>query len=83
MLIWGNTAVMAKSFVMTVKSVAQTWYSSLQPGTITPWNKLKDMLVTSFRVFKRSRSLPRLSFSYAGPGGVLVLAVESSRTYSA
>jgi hypothetical protein len=31
----GNTAVMAKSFVKAVKSVAQTWYSSLQPGTIT------------------------------------------------
>jgi hypothetical protein len=25
----GNTAVMAKSFVMVVKNVAQTWYSSL------------------------------------------------------
>jgi hypothetical protein len=25
----GNTAVMAKSFVMAVKNVAQTWYSSL------------------------------------------------------
>jgi hypothetical protein len=33
----GNTAVMAKSFVMVVKSVAQTWYSSLRPGTITSW----------------------------------------------
>jgi hypothetical protein len=44
----GNTAVMAKSFVMAVRSVAQTWYSSLQPGTITSWQKLKDMLVTSF-----------------------------------
>jgi hypothetical protein len=33
----GNTAVMAKSFVMAVKNVAQTWYSSLQPGTITSW----------------------------------------------
>jgi hypothetical protein len=30
----GNTAIMAKSFVMAVRSVAQTWYSSLQPGTI-------------------------------------------------
>jgi hypothetical protein len=39
----GNTAVMAKSFVMAVKSVAQTWYSSLRPGTITSWQKLKDM----------------------------------------
>ena len=31
----GNTAVMAKSFVMIVRSVAQTWYSSLSLGTIT------------------------------------------------
>jgi hypothetical protein len=44
----GNTAVMAKSFAMAFKSVAQTWYSSLRPETITPWQKLKDMLVTSF-----------------------------------
>jgi hypothetical protein len=50
--IWGNTAVMAKSFVMAVKSVAQTWYSSLRPGTITSWQKLKDMLVTSFQGFQ-------------------------------
>jgi hypothetical protein len=45
----GNTAVMAKSFVMAVKNVAQTWYSSLRPGTITSWQKLKDMLITSFQ----------------------------------
>ena len=48
----GNTAVMVKSFVMAVKSVAQTWYSSLRPGTITPWQKLKDMLITSFQGFQ-------------------------------
>jgi hypothetical protein len=47
----GNTAVMAKSFIMAVRSVAQTWYSSLRPGTITSWQKLKDMLVTSFQGF--------------------------------
>jgi hypothetical protein len=45
----GNTAVMAKSFIMAVRNVAQTWYSSLRPGTITSWQKLKDMLVTSFQ----------------------------------
>jgi hypothetical protein len=44
---------MAKSFVMAVKSVAQTWYSSLRPGTITSWQKLKDMLVTSFQGFQK------------------------------
>jgi hypothetical protein len=48
----GNTVVMAKSFVMAVRSVAQTWYSSLRPGTITSWQKLKDMLVTSFQCFQ-------------------------------
>jgi hypothetical protein len=48
----GNTAVMAKSFVMAVKSVAQTWYSSLRLGTITSWQKLKDMLITSFQGFQ-------------------------------
>jgi hypothetical protein len=48
----GNTAVMAKSFVMVVKSIAQTCYSSLRSGTITSWQKLKDMLVTSFQGFQ-------------------------------
>jgi hypothetical protein len=46
----GNTVVMTKS-IMAVRSVAQTWYSSLRPGTITTWQKLKDMLVTSFQGF--------------------------------
>jgi hypothetical protein len=44
----GNTAIMAKSFVMVVRSVPRTWYSSLWLGTITSWQKLKDMQVTSF-----------------------------------
>jgi hypothetical protein len=48
----GNTTVMAKSFVMAVKSVAQTWYSSLRPRTITSWQKLKDMLITGFQGFQ-------------------------------
>jgi hypothetical protein len=43
---------MAKSFIMAVRNVAQTWYSSLRPGTITLWQKLKDMLVTSFQGFQ-------------------------------
>jgi hypothetical protein len=48
----GNTTVMAKSFVMAVKNVTQTWYSSLQPGTTTSWQKLKDMLINSFQGFQ-------------------------------
>jgi hypothetical protein len=46
----GNAAVMAKS-IMAVRSMAQTWYSSFRPGTITSWQKLKDMLVTRFQGF--------------------------------
>jgi hypothetical protein len=37
---------------MAVRIVAQTWYSSLRPGKITSWRKLKDMLVTSFQGFQ-------------------------------
>jgi hypothetical protein len=48
----GNTTAMAKSFVMAVRSVAQTWYSSLRPGTITSWQKIKDMMITSFQGFQ-------------------------------
>jgi hypothetical protein len=48
----GNAAVIAKSFVMAVRNVAQTWYSSLRLGTITSWQKLKDMLITSFQGFQ-------------------------------
>jgi hypothetical protein len=42
----GNTIVMA------VRSVAQTWYSSLRLRTITSWQKLNDMLVTSSQGFQ-------------------------------
>jgi hypothetical protein len=48
----GNMVVMAKSFIMAGRSVAQTWYFSLRPGTITSCQKLKDMLVTSFQGFQ-------------------------------
>jgi hypothetical protein len=43
---------MVKSFVMAVRNMAQTWYSSLRSGIITSWQKLKDMLVTSFQGFQ-------------------------------
>jgi hypothetical protein len=50
---------MAKSFGMTDKSVAQTWYSSLWVHKVTSWQKLKDMLLTSFKASKQSPSLLR------------------------
>jgi hypothetical protein len=48
----GNAVVMAKSIVLAVRNVTQTWYSSLRPGTIMSWQKLKDMPVTSFQGFQ-------------------------------
>jgi hypothetical protein len=48
----GNTAVMAKSFIIAIRSVAHTWYSSHWSGTITSWQKLYDMLVTGFHGFQ-------------------------------
>jgi hypothetical protein len=47
-----NMAVMDKSFVIAVRSVAQTWYSSIRPGTITSSQELKDMLVTRYKGFQ-------------------------------
>jgi hypothetical protein len=47
----GNSTVMVKSFVMAVRNVAKTWYSSLHPRTVTSWQKLKEMLLTSFQGF--------------------------------
>jgi hypothetical protein len=58
----GNAVVMAKSFIMAVRSVAQTWYSSLWLGTITSWQKLKDMLVTSFQGFQTKPVTAQASF---------------------
>jgi hypothetical protein len=48
----GNTTVMEKSFVMAIRSAAQTRYPYLQPRIITSWQKLKDMLLTSFEGFQ-------------------------------
>jgi hypothetical protein len=60
----GNTAVMAESFVMSVRSVAQTWYSSLLPEIITSWQKLKDMIVTSFQGFQTKPVIAQALFQY-------------------
>jgi hypothetical protein len=85
----GNAAVMAKSFVMAVKNVAQTWYSSLRPGTITSWQKLKDMLVTSFQGFQTKPVTAQVVSMHARSRGVSpgirpkVLASESTSAYSA
>jgi hypothetical protein len=43
---------------MAVRSVAQPWYSSLQPRTITLWQKLKDM-PQAFKVSRLNQILPK------------------------
>jgi hypothetical protein len=48
----GNTTVMAKSFVMAIRSIAQTWYSSVWSTTVTLGKNLRDMLLRSFLGFK-------------------------------
>jgi hypothetical protein len=85
----GNTAVIAKSFVMAVRNVAQTWYSSLRPRT-TSWQKLKDMLVTSFQrlsneVGHSSGSVPMYARPRIIPSGLCtkVLATKGTSAYSA
>jgi hypothetical protein len=79
----GNTAVMAKSFVMAVKSVAQTWYSSLRPRTITSWQKLKDMLITSFQGFQTKPVTAQALFQCTQDHEEYLQASEGTSTDSA
>jgi hypothetical protein len=37
------------------KNVAEKWYSSLRPGIVSSWQKLKDKLITSFQGFQTKR----------------------------
>jgi hypothetical protein len=68
----GNTAVMAKSFVMAVKSVAQTWYSSLRPGTITSWQKPKGYVIDQLSgISNKASHCPSSLSVYTELGGVL------------
>ena len=47
----GDTAVLAKSLVMTIQGIAQTWYMSLKPGSISLWQQLKEALYANFQGF--------------------------------
>jgi hypothetical protein len=58
----GNLVVMAKSFIMAVRSVAQTWYSSLRPRTVNSWSKLKEMLLTNFQGFQSKSFIAQALF---------------------
>jgi len=47
----GDTAVLAKSLVMTIQGIAQTWYMSLKPRSISSWQQLKEALYANFQGF--------------------------------
>jgi hypothetical protein len=51
-LIWWQHGCHGKILRHGSQECSQTWYSSLRPGTIMSWQKLKDMLVTSFQGFQ-------------------------------
>jgi hypothetical protein len=57
-----NSAVMVKSFIMAVRNVAQTWYLSLRPRTITSWQNLKEMFLTSFKGFESNPVIAQALF---------------------
>jgi hypothetical protein len=48
--------------IMAVRSVAQTWYSSLRPMTIALWQKLNNMLLTSFKGFQTKPIIVQVLF---------------------
>jgi hypothetical protein len=52
----GNTAVMAKSFAMVVRNVAQTWYSSLRQGQSRRGRSSRTCWLLVSKAFKRSQS---------------------------
>jgi hypothetical protein len=75
---------------MAVRNVAQTCYSSLRPGTITLWQKLKDMLVTSLQGFQTKPVTAQALFQctqdheeYHSGICTKVLATEGTSAYSA
>ena len=45
----GDESTMAKSFVIILRDIAQTWYSNLRPGTVDSWATLRDKLCTNFK----------------------------------
>ena len=47
----GDSEIMAKSLVMALQGVAQRWYTSLPPRSITTWHQLKEALLLNFRSF--------------------------------
>jgi hypothetical protein len=60
----GDTAVLAKSLVMTLQGIAQTWYMSLKPGSISSWQQLKEALYANFQGFHMQPVTSQALFAY-------------------
>ncbi|MGZ7907538.1 hypothetical protein, partial [Haemophilus sp. SZY H53] len=54
----GDESTMAKSFVIILRDIAQTWYSNLRPGTVDSWASLRDKLCTNFKGITPAPSNP-------------------------
>ena len=50
----GDNPIMAKSFIMACEGPVATWYSYLQPLSITSWSRLRERLKQDFQVFKKA-----------------------------
>jgi hypothetical protein len=48
----GDETTLAKSLVMTIKGLAQHWYSSLKAKSIHSWEQLKTNLLVDFQGFQ-------------------------------
>jgi hypothetical protein len=51
-----------KQFLMSYEATISSWYSSHRPRTIMSWQKLKDMLVTSFQGFQMKPGIAQALF---------------------
>jgi hypothetical protein len=45
----GDEFTMAKSFVITARDIAQTWYNNLPPGSIDSWGNLHEKMCNHFK----------------------------------
>lgn len=45
----GDNTTMAKAFVLAIKGIALSWYTSLPPGRIYSWEQLREAFFSHFQ----------------------------------
>jgi hypothetical protein len=51
-LLAGDDTTLAKSFIISLESVAANWYVRLQPRSISSWGQLKEKFCVNFQGFQ-------------------------------